>query len=343
MQRLAPWLAVFVVLSPVALSRPAHAHPAIGAPTAYPTVPTTVGTVVSSTFTITWLDYDRPIPTGTATIDWYYVTQNPKTYLIGATPEDLEGEAIVAGIAESDPSNVYTWDVSNVPSGSYFIWSKVTEPPEEMAVLQLYSFSQGVLTVHHSGDPVHPAVCFNKPDNPFTLVDETLELVLDSFDPDGTGRLRLELFSRDTPENLVTVFEDRASEPRFSYSLDTSVLEEGDYGLRLSIMDARGLGFSAYTRWFVRVTHRLSEPDGGLPDVSVDAGGTPPDAGTPTDLGRFQDAGTEPPEGEGCACVAQLTPRGEASGGVFGGLALLWLGFRLCRRRLSDAPAAPLG
>lgn len=338
--RLAPCLFFGLVLSS---SGSTSAHPAIGAPTAYPTVPDTVGVVVSSTFTITWLDYDRPIPTGTATIDWYYVTENPRTYLIGALPEDLRGELIVGGIDEADPANSYTWDVSNVPSGSYFVWSQVTEPPEEMSVLQLFSFSQGVVTVHHPGDPLHPAVCFNKPDNPFTLVDESLELVLDTFDPDGTGRLKLELFTRDDPDTVVTVFEDRAPEPRFSYSLDTSALEEGDYGLRFSIMDARGLSFTAYTRWFFRVSHRLAEPDAGPNDARADAGPGELDLGPGADLGpAAPDAGVAPPEDEGCACAGAHTVRPTGRTAFMVVLLGAGLGLLPSRRRLSDARRARL-
>lgn len=325
--------ASILVLSSVLLGRvlPASSHPAIGAPSAYPIEPSSVGTVVSSTFTLTWLDYDRPIPTGTATIDWYYATQNPKTYLIGATPEDLEGELIVGGIAESDTANRHVWDVSNVPSGSYFVWSKVTEPPEENPLLQLYSFSQGVLTVHHAGDPVHPAVCFNKPDNPFTLVDEELPLVLEAFDPDGTGRLTLELFSRDTPEVMIPVFADRPSAPRIEEPLDTRELEEGDYGMRLSLIDGRGLGFAAYSRWFFRVSHRLVEADAGTREAGSDAGLPDRDAGIVGDAGAA-DGGTEV-DPDGCACAE--VPRSRVVPSHFALVLLLFgLGFG---RRLSDA------
>ena len=302
-------------------------HPGIPAPSAYPIEPRSVGTVVSSTFALTWLDFDRPIPTGTATIDWYYATQNPKTYLIGATPDDLFGELIVAGIAESNPVNRYVWDVSNVPSGSYFIWSKITEPPEENPLLQLYSFSQGVLTVHHPGDPIHPAVCFNKPDNPFTLVDEQLPMVLEAFDPDGTGRLTLEIFSRDEPENMTDIFRDRPAQSRIEEPLDTRTLEEGDYGLRFSLIDGRGLGFTAYSRWFFRVSHRLADPDAGVLDASPDSGRVSSDAGD------VSDSGLEGPEMEGCACAeVSFVPTSSPLRGLF---LLLFAG--LLRARVSDA------
>ncbi len=77
--------------------------------------------------------------------------------------------------------------------GSYYLWSEVKEPVEENTAPQIISFSPGVLTTAHPGDPVYPAVVLRTPDAPFRFADQSYTLRCKAFDPDGTSRVKLEV------------------------------------------------------------------------------------------------------------------------------------------------------
>lgn len=265
---------------------------------AYINEPVGVGNVVDDEFFFTWVDADRSIPTGTATVDFYYTDRQAPTFLNGERHPDLTGTPIVLGIIEKEMPNEYTWDLTNVPSGSYLLWSEVIEPPEENMAVKIIEFSPGILTVAHPGDPVHPAVMLRTPTSPFQYSDDFIELMYSAFDPDGTGRVMLEARAYPNGEDYMLIADDLPADEEGSYGWDTSELDEGDWILRATITDDRGLSHYHYARYFLLVTHPPPiRPDAGVIDAGKDAGSTPP----PRDAGV---GATEPPSEDGCSCTS---------------------------------------
>ncbi|MCA9550556.1 MAG: hypothetical protein KC933_11010 [Myxococcales bacterium] len=255
--------------------------------------PEGVGTVVDTDFTFGWADADIPIPTGTATVDFYYTARRPPAFENGDTHPLLEGEVIVQGILEKDHTNTFTWDTTAVPAGSYFLWSRVVEPPEEFMSPQIISFSPGILTVAHPGDPVYPALLITTPDTPFRYADEEFLLKWSAFDPDGSGRVTIEVGTSSMGLDYQTLVEDVPAVDG-EYLWDTSGLAEGDWFIRGSLVDGRGLGFTTYAQYLLLIAHDI-----GAPDAGVEADGGPRDAGQPA-----VDAGVKvkAPK-EGCRCA----------------------------------------
>lgn len=261
---------------------------------AYITAPTGVGNVVDESVELLWVDADRSIPTGTATVDFYYTDRQPPTFQAGERPDDLVGETIVTGIWEKEMPNAYTWDTRDVPAGSYLIWSQVVEPPEENMAIQIIGLSPGIVTVAHPGDPVYPAIYLTSPASPFKFAHRSFELTWEAFDPDRTGRVRLEAMIGADGEPLLIA--DDLPAGLGTYTWDTSELEENDWLLKATITDGRGLSFYHYANYVLLVTHDVPEPDAGVP---VDAGFV--DAGKRD--GGFVKTGT-PPDQDACACSA---------------------------------------
>jgi MYXO-CTERM domain-containing protein len=120
---------------------------------------------------------------------------------------------------------------------------------------------------------------------------------------------------------LQTIADDLPAVAAGTFVWNVADLSEGDWTLRATITDARGKSFSAYSRYFLLVTHLQRPVDGGVAD-----------SGTSHDAGEAHDAGVTPPplEGggdDGCRCVA-----GRSGDQWIAALALLVL-FPLHRRR----------
>ena len=241
--------------------------------------PQGVGNIADEQFTLRWVDADKPIPTGTATVDLFYTARRPPSFSAGEIPDLLEGTPIVLGLLEKDPENQYIWDTRSVPAGSYFVWSRVVEPPEEFMSPQIISFSPGIVTIAHRGDEVYPGIRITHPDSPFRYADQGFQIRWEVFDPDGTGRVRLEVGTSRLGENYQVLGEALPVVPS-QFDWDTSNLTETDWRIRATITDARGLSFTTYSEYPLLVTHLgLEERDAGTePDFD---GGSPDGAAAP--------------------------------------------------------------
>ena len=233
-------------------------------PVAWAETPREAGELADESYLITWTDYDGPSLTGTVTVNWYYTDIMPRTFPRGLIPDSLMGEEVVTGIDEADRTTAYEWDTSSVAAGSYFIWSLIDEPPEEMAVLRVVAFARGVVTVAHPGDPIHPAIIFTRPDSPYFLADSEFAIRYQAFDPDGTGKVKIEASSSSVSDDFIILGENLPAVEDGVLLWDTSGLSEGDWTLRASLEDARGLSHSTYCRFFLRVQHISDSPDSGL-------------------------------------------------------------------------------
>ena len=287
--------------------------------------PVGVGNVVNETFEFTWVDADISIPTGTATVDFFYTANRPITFAAGVIPDDLEGEPIVTGLLEKDPDNRFVWDVSNVPSGSYHLWSRVNEPPEEEMSIQIIYFAPGVLTVAHPGDPVYPALLATSPRSSFDIADTSFEVTYNAFDPDGTGRVRIETAAVQqdgSPGEFMTLAEGLPADSEGSWTWNTESVPEGDWLLRMTIEDDRGLSFTTYGRFFLLITHPADRRDAGVT--------TGRDAGS-MDAFIVPPPPPDPSGNDGCRCMA--ADRAPMTTGWWLWGALLLMGHRRRRRR----------
>jgi hypothetical protein len=297
----------------------AQAHP-LGQAVAWPLIPYDVGIVVDREYRFEWNDSNYITPTGTISIDWFYTRNIPPTFQLGATPPELEGTPIVLGVDEQDRTDAFTWDTSSVAPGSYWIWSRVNDLPGEVT-LRINAFSRGVVTVAHPGDPVYPAIILATPPSPFVIVETgSYDVAYEAFDPDGTGRVTLEAMRTRTGTDAFVIADDLPAARSATITWDVRALREGNWILRATLVDARGLRAQAYARFLVTIEHPTTA-DAGRPDARA-----MPDAG-PEDIGTY-DGGDRPVvEVEGCGCSSASV----ASPGLV--LGALWVGAVLAARR----------
>jgi hypothetical protein len=299
--------------------------------------PTMLGPTVDDSYLVQWLDAGPPPPpTGSAMVNLYYTRDIPITFPLGIIPPTLTGTAIFNNMLEELDPNEYLWDTSNVPSGHYWIWSRVDDPPAE-ASPQYIRFSPAPLTILHPGDSIGPAITLLKPQSEFATSDEFYTLDYQTWDSTGKARIRFEA-SPDAfrTEPMWFVFADNvAAAPTGTVGFNTAVLDEGDYMFRATITDCEGRSFVAHSRYFLFVAH-LDPPDAGPFEIgpSPDGGSIeewcenvePYDAGPAADAADADsgnipdvDGGTPPPPpDETCACTSAHA-RGDVS------LMVLWV------------------
>jgi MYXO-CTERM domain-containing protein len=282
-----------LVFSSMTAASTAIAHPGGGPAVAWPNEPEEVGVVADQSFEFSWYDSNFiPLPdTGTITIDWYYTARMPPSFQLGTTPPELEGTPIVLGVPEYDRTDRFVWDTSTVAPGSYVIWSRVNDLPDQTNSLKIIAFSRGVVTIAHAGDPVYPAIAVVTPQSPFVITDRSFDVKYEAFDPDGTARVKIEAMTQRDGSDAIVIAENIAvgTATIGSVTWDTSNLPNGDWIVRGTIADDRGLSFTAYARFLLRVEH-LDPYDAGVR----------PDAAPGRDAG-LSDAG-EKKEDDGCGC-----------------------------------------
>lgn len=256
------------------------------------TAPDAVGIVADERFTVTWIDSDTPIPTGTATVNLYFTDEAPPTFFLGAIPGALGGTPIAEGIREVDPANRFEWDTTGVPSGTYWIWSRVDEPPEPVPSPVYISLSPAPLHVRHPGDPLGPSIRITRPNTPISFSDREFELRWEAFAPNGPATVRLEAGTSLDGSDFLVIAEGLAATSTGAFVWQTGDLAEGDWTIRAVITDEVG-SFTAYARYFLLITHFFPNRDAG----AADSGGI--------DASAALDAGLEPPpvEDEGCGCT----------------------------------------
>jgi MYXO-CTERM domain-containing protein len=289
------------------------------------TGPMNVGTVADAEFTVTWIDSDTPIPTGTATVDLHYTETMPPTYFLGDIPDSLSGTPIVEGIRETDTANRFTWDTSSVPSGTYWIWSRVDEPPEPIPSPVYISFSPAPLHVQHPGDPIGPSVRVTRPNTDISYSDEGFEIRWQAFAPNGPATIRLEAGLSLDGTDFTVIADGLAATSTGAFYWETAELAEGDWTIRAVITDETG-SFTAYCPYFLLITHFFPLRDSGVRDAAP-----PPDAGRIDAASATDTGGEPPPPEEGCNCTATRAGASNA----------LWLAIALAgtrRRRSRGSP-----
>jgi hypothetical protein len=120
-----------------------------------------------------------------------------------------------------------------------------------------------VITVVHGDDPVPPSVVITKPDTPFRFADQSYDVEYDAHDPDGTGTVKLEAALHGSSEPMIVLAEELPALDKGTFTWNVKDLPRGDYMLRATITDARGMSFSSYGRYFLLVEHFETGTDGG--------------------------------------------------------------------------------
>jgi len=294
-------LAGAIAAAAVAVSAPGIATAHLnGIPTiAWPQSPSGVGKVADESYRISWTDFDEQATTGETTIDIYATRRMPPTYRMGVVPrfqDDSDHVLVAAAIPERDLANALDWDTSSVAPGTWFVWTVAHDDPFEM-----WAFARGVVSVSRDGELPWPAVIVSRPDEGSTLVgDESVLLHYESFDPDGTARVTLEATRSLDGENLVMIAQDLPADPAGSFVWDTREVGNGDWMIKATIVDSRGLSSSAYGRAFVRVAHRTKGTGGaGGGGGTGGAGGVGGASGGGAGGGEAE-PGDDP--GQGCGC-----------------------------------------
>src|SRR5262249_18368239 len=161
--------------------------------------PTGVGDVADKSYSFTWIDGDMAPRTSTTTIDFFYTPTNPPTYVPGTLVQLPGSKPIREEVRLNDTKNVIQWDTSQVPSGTYWLWSRVTEVPVSNPQ-KIITFSPGVVTIAHAGDDVRPAIVIAPRADQFHWPSGyEVEIGYWAFDPQGTGTVRLEAAPSDSP------------------------------------------------------------------------------------------------------------------------------------------------
>jgi hypothetical protein len=258
-------LAAALLLACCSSARAAHAHS--GAPALARVLnPDQPAEIVDRSYTFRWSDSDLPTPTGSASVAFYYSPIIPLPFPPENRPA-LDGRLIVRGIPEPDLSNRYTWDTSTVAPGAYFIWSLVEEPPQEIASVQIVSYSPQVLHIAHPGDVLTPSVVLLTPDTPFRFADDRYLFRYSAFDPSGTGRVRIEGTIQYDGSDFVILADDLPAAQNGSFEWDCRTIPR-QLTIRISITDAR----AGDDRPRDISQHR---PPGGLPERGRVTAGSP--------------------------------------------------------------------
>lgn len=271
-----------------------------GIPTvAWPETPSGVGEVADRSYRIAWTDFDDQATTGETTIEVHASRRMPPTYRMGVTPrigDDPDHVVVAVGIPERDFANEVEWDTSTIPPGTWFVWTVAHDDPFVM-----WAFARGVVSVAHDGELPWPAVIVSRPDEGSTVGDESILLRYESFDPDGTARVKLEATRSLDGSQLITVAEDLPADPFGSFVWDTREVGNGDWMIKATIVDSRGLSSSAFGRSFVRVAHRTKGTGGtgGAGEGGSGAGGSSGASGGGAG-GDEADPGDDPEQGCGC-------------------------------------------
>lgn len=184
-------------------------------------------------FAITWAATD---PDDNASIQFFYDTDN-----VG-----FNGTAIVSGIEENDPGNVWLWDTRGVPNGTYFVYAVITDGQNTTR-----RYSTGRLKIDNAGSAdVTPPVGALETANTITNASGVTTVTgwaLDNVQVasvqlliDGTpvARPTTGVFRPDV-RNLNSSLPD-CSEGGFTMSYNPAGLGPGTHSLTVAVFDTSG-------------------------------------------------------------------------------------------------------
>ena len=265
---------------------------------ALPTAPECAGVVVDESIVLPWFDRDTEEPEGIepVLIDLHYTAEMPVTFYPWERPDMSGLQDLALDIPLADTENQVTWDTSEVPTGVYWILAIAVDRKFEVVAI-----APGPVTVAHPGDPVPPSVAIVQSDAAPDIADLTKVIEYCAHDPDGSATVRIEVTDQLDGTGLRLLAEGLPASAEGTLQWDTSRELEGDWLIRATVTDERGLSASAWGRYFVRVFHERATPDDageGEGEGTDDADEEPPNEGG--DEGVDEEAsGSEAAAGEG--------------------------------------------
>lgn len=238
--------------------------------------PSELGVVVDESYTVRWMDADEPVETGTPTVNLFYTADGPPTFLPGEMPPiGLMGAPIAEGIPEEDLDNEVVWDTTTVPSGHYWIWSRVDDPGAILPVDGVL-LSPAPVTVRHAGDTIGPTVRITAPSAAYTTARGEYAIQYEAFAPNGEATVRLEAGRSFDGTDFVVIADDLPADTAGSFLFDAAALglePDSRYTtltIRAVISDDVGT-FTAYAPAFL--IHDQGPPAKPAPDEEAEAGG----------------------------------------------------------------------
>lgn len=237
--------------------------------------PAGVGNVVDASFEVVWLDNQEDL---TGLFDFFYQPTNvPPDFNFmncdGTLVCALDGTPIPAAqdFPISETTNRFAWDLTAVPSGSYFVYEITEDPP----IPPIWSMTRGVVTVRHAGDALFPAVVVTEPDG---LGDTVADAFAVQFTASGQGPLTAAIEWRaaegDAPlEPLalgVAMSEGDDGLHRGCFVWDLFDEPPGYYYVRVTVTDAAARTHAAWSPSSV-VVYRDPRPTDAGPPASCGA------------------------------------------------------------------------
>jgi hypothetical protein len=219
-----------------------------------------------------------------------------------------------------DESNLFTWDITAIPSGSYFVYEVTEDPP----LLPVYGISHAPITIQHEGDPLWPAVQVLEPDGVSDIASEAYPV---RWRASGGGPLVATVSWGQPVTSTEPLTEIAADVPMLDAGggvyegcllWDLSALPQGYYFVNVEVRDPAGLTHAAFSRNSLVIFRPSS---GG-----IDAG-TPPSCETPVepDAGPGAIDAGQPIDGPGPDCACAVGPAGSRGGAPWLSLLLVAL------------------
>ncbi len=197
-------------------------------------------------FVIRWTDDD---PDDNARISLYNDMDtdpgNGRVLIASNLPEDPEGDG-----------DSYVWDTSTLVEGrSFYIQAVIDDGANEEAS----SYSEGTVTIRHTGGNAPPTVEVVEPDGENDVADGSYSIEYLAYDPDDTATVSLYWDTDDAGFDGSTIVRDLEENDGFgSYTWDTSTLEDGmEFYVYAVVSDGQNPQARAYGAGPVTIDHDI--------------------------------------------------------------------------------------
>jgi hypothetical protein len=195
---------------------------------------------VSSSFTVTWADSD---PDDNAQISLYY------------SENTISGGLLITTLSEDDPADSFTWNLSGVLPGTYYIRGVIQDsenPP-------VTSWSAGTITVTAPPNQI-PAITLYNPQQDSSPVYESFTITWSDSDPDSSALINLYYSDINSGSGTLIVSGLAEDDPSDSYRWDLTNVAPGQYYIKAVISDGINPPVSAWSQGRITVIQAPNAP-----------------------------------------------------------------------------------